>query len=548
MNLNKTFRILVMVFFVYVTLGMSKEALAATVSDSARDDTTGSANVMNMGDTASGSITESDDLDYYRFTLATAGCVKLDMTAYMKYYCIKIYGADGEEIWYTDRNEWTESVGYRRDNYNVYLEAGSYYMQVNGYLWHDSDSNKSTGTYECKTSFFSSGVNNIEADNSFATANTVILNNSIVGQISVNDDFDTFQYTLSTPGCVKLDMTSYMKYYCIKIFDATGEEIWYTDRNEWTESVGYRRDNYNVYLEAGNYYMQVNGYLWHDSDSNKSTGKYVLATQFQSSNVTFDGNDNAFSVANAISWNKNYTGQISINDDFDTYKFQVDSGKTVVINMASYMKYYCIKIFDTKGEEIWYTDRNEWTESVGYRSDSQNVVLSAGTYYMQINGCLWHDSDSNKSTGKYVFSLSELNQKNCNHQYKESTVYPTYFSKGYVKHKCEKCGKVYKDQYTAKKKLGESYISTYSYAGKRKIYLQWMTVSDASGYEVRYCKSKKMKKGVKIIKVKGQKKYKKTIKKLSRKKKYYVQVRAYKQSGSKIVYGKWSSKKGLKTK
>lgn len=57
-----------------------------------------------------------------------------------------------------------------------------------------------------------------------------------------------------------------------------------------------------------------------------------------------------------------------------------------------------------------------------------------------------------------------------------------------------------------------------------------------------------MKKGVKIKLIKGRTKSKKTIKKLSRKKKYYVQVRAYKKSGKKIVYGKWSAKKCLKTR
>ena len=72
--------------------------------------------------------------------------------------------------------------------------------------------------------------------------------------------------------------------------------------------------------------------------------------------------------------------------------------------------------------------------------------------------------------------------------------------------------------------------------------------SDASGYQIRYCKKKSMKSGVKVMTVKGQRKYKKTISKLSRRKRYYVQVRAYKKSGKKTVYGKWSQKYMLKTK
>lgn len=417
MKRNKIFRILSVVAFIFLVISMSQPALAAIISDSSGDDTFSTANRMNIGDSVRGSITEMDDLDYYRFQLNSAGCVSLDMTSYMKYYCIRIYDSNGKEVWYTDRNEWTESIGYRRDKHTVYLEKGNYYIQINGYRYDSW--NKSTGKYECATSFVSSNVNNNEPDNSFSDATNIVLGNAIKGQISVNDDYDTFKFGLSDSGCVSLDMTSYMRYYCIRVYDLDGEEVWYTDRNEWTEAVGYRQDSYDLYLKKGTYYMQINGYRY---------------------------------------------------DSWD------------------------------------------------------------------------------KSTGKYVFCIEGLNQQNCNHEYMDKTVYPNYFNKGYDLHKCEKCGKSYKDNYTEKKKLGQGVVSLWSKSGKGKIILQWYTISGASGYTIRYCKSKKMKKGVKTITVKGQKKYKKTIKKLSRRKKYYVQVRAYKKSGNKIVYGKWSGKRKLKTK
>ncbi len=539
---NKMFRILSVVAFFFLVISTTQSALAATISDSSGDDTFSMANRMNIGDSVRGSITEMDDLDYYRFQLNSAGCVSLDMTSYMKYYCIRIYDSNGEEVWYTDRNEWTESIGYRRDKHTVYLEKGNYYLQINGYRYDSWD--KSTGKYECATSFVSSNVNNNEPDNSFSDATNVVLGNAIKGQISVNDDYDTFKFGLSDSGCVSLDMTSYMRFYCIRVYDLNGEEIWYTDRNEWIEAVGYRQDSHDLYLKKGTYYMQINGYRYNSWD--KSTGKYVVGTKFQSSNVSFDRDDNSFASANAISWNTKYRGQVSENDDYDTYRFQNLSDRTIVVNMTSYMKYYCIKVFNAAGEELWYTDENEWNSKAGYRSDKHNIKLSAGTCYMQING--YRYGSWNKSTGKYVFCIEGLNQKNCNHEYMNKTVYPNYFNKGYDLHKCEKCGKSYMDNYTEKKKLGQGVVSLWSKSGKGKLILQWYTISDASGYTIRYCKSKKMKKGVKTINVKGQKKYKKTIKRLSRRKKYYVQVRAYKKSGNKIVYGKWSGKRKLKTK
>ena len=54
-------------------------------------------------------------------------------------------------------------------------------------------------------------------------------------------------------------------------------------------------------------------------------------------------------------------------------------------------------------------------------------------------------------------------------------------------------------------------------------------------------------KGATVKTVKAPEKNTLTIKKLSRKKKYYVQVRAYIKSGNKTAYGKWSKKRWFKT-
>ena len=103
---NKTLRCFLLVIgILWAGMALPQSASAATVTDSASDDTTGTANAVTMGDTIKGSITETDDLDYYKFTLGSAGCVTLNITSYMQYYCIYLYNSDGEEIWYTNENE-----------------------------------------------------------------------------------------------------------------------------------------------------------------------------------------------------------------------------------------------------------------------------------------------------------------------------------------------------------------------------------------------------------------------------------------------------------
>lgn len=84
-------------------------------------------------------------------------------------------------------------------------------------------------------------------------------------------------------------------------------------------------------------------------------------------------------------------------------------------------------------------------------------------------------------------------------------------------------------------------------AGKKKITVSWKKVSNAKGYKVYV--SAKSKKGYKLkAAVKGKAKTKCVIKKLKRKKKYYVKVAAYRGSGKKIVVGKQSSAVKVKVK
>ena len=78
----------------------------------------------------------------------------------------------------------------------------------------------------------------------------------------------------------------------------------------------------------------------------------------------------------------------------------------------------------------------------------------------------------------------------------------------------------------------------------RKLKVSWKKDRRATGYQVQYCTSKAFKKGVKTITISKNKTVTKTIQKLTKGKRYYVRVRAYK--GVKVnkktqkLYGAWS--------
>ena len=86
-------------------------------------------------------------------------------------------------------------------------------------------------------------------------------------------------------------------------------------------------------------------------------------------------------------------------------------------------------------------------------------------------------------------------------------------------------------------------------AGKKQLTASWKTVANITGYEVQYSTSKKFtKKTTKKVTIKKAKTKKTTIKKLTKGKKYYVKVRAYKTVGKKKIYGAWSTVKTVKVK
>jgi hypothetical protein len=81
---------------------------------------------------------------------------------------------------------------------------------------------------------------------------------------------------------------------------------------------------------------------------------------------------------------------------------------------------------------------------------------------------------------------------------------------------------------------------------KGKATVSWKAVKGITSYQVQYSSYKNMKKA-KIVTVKSHSKST-TLKKLKRKKKYYVRIRTVKKVGKKNYYSKWSKIKSVKVK
>ena len=216
-------------------------------------------------------------------------------------------------------------------------------------------------------------------------------------------------------------------------------------------------------------------------------------------------------------------------------------------------------------------------ESVGYRAFYDTAVASADVadknteignqafgYKVVLNEATADPTDTTdaKADGFFIIapagSLAEryainngftsYDKANClagNHPYVVTTVAATLFSKGSKTSVCPVCGATVKKS-IAKKTFK---ISSLKSSKKATMVVKAAKLSGITGYQIQYSTSSKFAKGkTKTVKVKTTKALSKTIKGLKSGKKYYVRVRAYKTSGKKTVYSKFTAVKSVKIK
>ena len=102
----------------------------------------------------------------------------------------------------------------------------------------------------------------------------------------------------------------------------------------------------------------------------------------------------------------------------------------------------------------------------------------------------------------------------------------------------------FKKSYTVKKTT----LKSAKNAKGKKLVVKWKKNTAGNGYQIQYSTSKKFAKGNKTNTISKNKTTSYTIKKLKKKKTYYVRIRTYKKVSGKTYYSGWSSVKKVKIK
>lgn len=342
---------------------------------------------------------------------------------------------------------------------------------------------------------------------------------------------DWYKLTVPQDGKVTIKVMAYMSWLKLQFYNQDLSMTICDDAPLYNGSeIAPSTKTYEYTLSAGTYYIKM-------SQSLGCTGKYKLCVASQGYGVTDQGAD-AYDSPLDLPMGNEKIGAITETDTEDWYRLIVPTSGYYTVKIYSYMSGLNYKLYnedlskEISGEKIDGKETVPTTETYDY-------TLTAGTYYIRMSQYYsWR-------TGKYTLSWSALTPATCTHDYKTSYVSATYTRAGYTLHTCQKCGHAYKDSYVSKKKLGTPSLYGTLKRGSAKMY--WYSVTDASGYEIRYSTKSNFKKSTRKITVKGRLKVKRTIKGLKRRKRYYFQIRAYKNVGNRKIYSAWSVKKTGRT-
>ena len=382
------------------------------VEDTESNNTLPTAQEFTLCDTINGSIEAKKDVDWYKFTLAASGKVTLKITSYMEAYSMWLFDVDGEELSEKWSNKSNASTGMRTDTYSYHLTEGSYYILISGEynegnIWNEY----ATGNYTIKTDYVNANATETEDNDTIAQAEVLPLYETVHGQIALTDINDFFKIELPASGKLVLDMTAYLSYHSIVLFNEDGNEIWSEENVRWDASAGKQHGSYSMHLIAGTYYIKVTGEYNRGNVWNEfAYGNYTLTTDFVNANANEVEPNNNISQAQWISPNKVYNGQIALNDKYDFFQFTLTREMDLNIDLTAFMSYHSISLFNENGDEIWAKKNTRWDSSNGKHHGSYNVHLAAGTYYFKVTGeynrgNVWNEF----SYGNYTFKLNTEN-------------------------------------------------------------------------------------------------------------------------------------------
>lgn len=217
---------------------------------------------INVNQQYSGALSQSGDIDYYRFQLSEAGKVQINfqhdlIDSSSTYWKVYVLDASNNEHYCMN----VEGREINKNSWNIYLPAGSFFLKVTNYSYSGTD-------YIFRLDYTASNGNYEEEFNtSMTSANVIRFNHQYTGSMFESGDVDYFYFHLSAAGPLQINfqhdlIDSSSTYWKVYLVDSNNEEQCYVpiDGRQTTLTSN------QIYLEKGDYYLKISNYSYSGTD------------------------------------------------------------------------------------------------------------------------------------------------------------------------------------------------------------------------------------------------------------------------------------------
>ena len=313
---------------------------------------------ITFGQTISGSIDPSTEIDFYTFS-ANAGdtvIIRLDRTSGSLYPEVRLYAPNGSLL----DSQW--SYGSSIDIQHTLPETGKYM------IWVFDHGISYTGGY---------GIF-VQRTNDPGTDTPIAFGETISASINVTGDVDTYTFSANAGDTVLVTMsvTSTVVEPQIRLYGPDGTELAESYSEDYTTEISHTLN------QTGQYTVLACDYNRND------TGGYGIFVQ----RTNDPGTDTPIAFGETISASINVTG------DVDTYTFSANAGDTVLVTMSvtSTVVEPQIRLYGPDGTELAESYSEDYTTEISHtlNQTGQYTVLT----------CDYNRND----TGGYTIFLKEI--------------------------------------------------------------------------------------------------------------------------------------------
>lgn len=454
---------------------------------------------VQVNQTVTGNVTEGygDQQNYYMFTTTYPGSISINFANPMQnssnsYWRVVLYNWEYKEL-LTEEIYGNKSI---TDLTSMGIPAGTYYVKVESTSYSKACS---LDVYSLCINYTMSDAWEKELNDEFISASALTTNTPYYGttKAGYGDEKDYYFVELEESGSMTVNFSNPLQkdtseYWQVYLYDDEYTQIYGKNISGNVASTNLPATG----LDAGRYYILVTSTVYGRA---MSKDVYTLTLDFTASNVWEKERNEDFTTATQIETDTVYYGTTSAGygyeKDYYSVDIPADGNYNIQIDTPNQQSNNCfwqVYLYDSSYAQLSSLDiyGNKTTHQITQK-------LEADTYYILVASSVYADAKSTDTYELLVTKKAAVSEK------------PKKVTLKSVK------------------------------AGKNQATISWNKLTGVSGYEIYMSRSKSG--GYKKIKTLSATSYKKSG--LTRGKRYYFKVRAYKYVDGRKINGAFSSVK-----